>query len=188
MAIEQVMRNIDVGSAYKLFHDDVEVDEHGNEVEGEEAAEGGVAAPEAPAADLQTPQIDYVALAKAEIEAQEVQKKDNQNELMGDMADIFKEEGTNAVLIDDLAAQLEDKGHNVRVVGGKEEVNANGNEVRTGATLEITRPDGETIRMKDTNGDGAIGMEDRDFEKLMGEYDKGTLDEISKLADNENTN
>jgi hypothetical protein len=53
---------------------------------------------------------------------------------------------------------------------------------------KITQKDGSKIKMRDGNGDGAIGMEDRDFEKIMGEYDKGSLDMISNLADNENTN
>jgi hypothetical protein len=191
MSIDQVLssmhqREYAGGKAiYRVFNDEGAGQEE--ELGGEDGAvEAGLVAPEVndQVQTVQQPKMDFTEMAKAEAKAN---KEANHKEIMGAMVDVFKEEGTESVLVDDLAAKLQDKGVNARVVGGENVVNAKGNEVRSGATLEITQKDGSKIVMKDSNGDGAIGMEDKQFEKIMGDYDKGSLEMISNLADNENT-
>jgi hypothetical protein len=94
--------------------------------------------------------------------------------LMKDVGEILISKNKAGVKIEDLAKELQAKGYKIdSVQGGK------------GGTISVTGPDGKTQVLKDTDGNGSIGMEDKEIAAAMQNsgIDPGKLAKLNQLGE-----
>jgi hypothetical protein len=168
MSIDQILNNVlfakqvSEASRYKVSYEDEEMGEGVDTLL--EPAENNFQVPVFQST-FQKPQtsVDTVDIEKGKTPA-----AGGESALVESIAGVFEEEELSDIIIGDLAEKLNEKGMETRIVGG-EKVMVNGEEHTVGATLEVIAADGTKVKFKDTNGDGGIGMEDRNFANKLKE-------------------
>jgi hypothetical protein len=176
---------------YKLFYaDEEEQDENAAEEKGEVnapvpatqtaipqqpvvTAPTGKGAPTATAAPTEkgkepTAPVDTVDTGKPTAGGQP------SGSLMQDIGELLLEKNKAGIKIEELATALQEKGYQVsNVQGGKR------------GEITVTTPDGKTQVLKDTDGNGAIGMEDKEIAAAMNAsgIDPGKLAKLNQLGE-----
>jgi hypothetical protein len=114
-------------------------------------------------------------------------------ELMGEVIDIFENRksgdptGRSDIMTTWLAEEAEKRGLKAEIVGG-EGASFQGHDHKVGSTLVITGNDGKRVAFTDTNGDGAIGLDDDAFAEAVQNYSPDKYSKLDALTSEQGSN